>query len=216
MIAHIPIVGCTMVWLRLTLRRRVGLRRGGRSSVSAEENKALVRRFLEEQARGNLEVIDEVLSPDFVDHALVPGQGPTREDFKRTLTEILDAFSIKSFTIEEQVAEGDTVITKYTERSIIRGEYAGQPPTGTEENFEGIYIHRIADGKITEEWSQANTLHTTLERLEQEVRERERVKQELRVAQRIQHTLLPRDVPQLEGWRIAHDYRPAREVGGDL
>jgi len=184
--------------------------------VSVEENKALVRRFLREQARGNLDVVDELLSPDFVDRSLVPGQGPTREDFKRTLTEILDAFSIKSFTIEEQVAEGDTVITKYTERSIIRGEYAGQPPTGTEENFEGIYIHRIADGKITEEWSQANTLHTTLERLEQEVRERERVEQELRVAQRIQHTLLPRDVPQLEGWRIAHDYRPAREVGGDF
>jgi predicted ester cyclase len=184
--------------------------------VSVEQNKALVRRFLEEQARGNLDVVDELLSPDFVDRSLLPGQGPTREDFKRALTEILDAFSIIDFTIEEQVAEGDTVITKYTERSIIRGEFAGQPPTGTVENFEGIYIHRIANGKITEEWSQANTLHTTLERLEQELREREHVEQELRVAQRIQHTLLPRDVPELKGWRIAHDYRPAREVGGDF
>ena len=184
--------------------------------MSVEENKALVRRFLEEQARGNLDVVDELLSPDFVDRSLLPGQGPTREDFKRALTEILDAFSIIDFTIQEQVAEGDTVITKYTERSIITGEFAGQPPTGTVENFEGIYIHRIADGKITEEWSQANTLHTTLERLEQELRERERVEQELRVAQRIQHTLLPRDVPELKGWRIAHDYRPAREVGGDF
>jgi len=184
--------------------------------VSVEENKALVRRFLEEQAKGNLDVIDELLSPDFVDRALLPGQGPTREDFKRAVTEILDAFSIRSFTIEEQVAEGDTVVTKYTERSVIRGEFAGLPPTGTEENFEGIYVHRISDGKITEEWSQANTLHTTLERLEQEMRERERVEQELRVAQRIQHALLPRDLPELGGWRIAHDYRPAREVGGDF
>src|SRR5215203_5167205 len=166
MIAHIPIVGCTMVWLRLTLRRKVGLRRGGRSSVSAEENKALVRRFLEEQARGNREVI-----------------------------EILDAFSIIDFTIEEQVAERDTVVTKYKERSVIRGEFVGLAPTGTVENFEGIYIHRISDGKITEEWSQANTLHTTLERLEHELRERERVEQELRLARRIQHTLLPRDLP---------------------
>src|ERR671913_214901 len=209
------IVGSTMVWFRRTLRQKVGLGRGGRSSVSVEENKALVRRFLEEQFRGNLDVIDELLTPDFVDRGLLPGQGPTREDFKRTLAEILDAFSILTFTIEEQVAEGDTVVTKYTERSVIRGEFAGLPPTGTEENFEGIYIHRISDGKIIEEWSQANTLHTTLERLEQEMRERERVEQELMVAQRIQHALLPNNVPELECWGIVHDYRPAREVGGD-
>ena len=184
--------------------------------MSVEENKALVRRFLEEQARGNLVVIDELLSPDFIDRALLPGQGPTREDFKRAVTEILDAFSIIDFAIEEQIAEGDTVVTKYSERSVIRGEFGGLPPTGTEENFEGIYIHRISNGKITEEWSQANTLHTTLERLAQEMLERERVEQELRVAQRIQHALLPKEPPELEGWDIAHDYRPAREVGGDF
>jgi serine phosphatase RsbU (regulator of sigma subunit)/predicted ester cyclase len=184
--------------------------------VSVEENKALVRRFLEEQARGNLVVIDELLSPDFIDRALLPGQGPTREDFKRAVIEILDAFSIIDFAIEEQIAEGDTVVTKYSERSVIRGEFGGLPPTGTEENFEGIYIHRISNGKITEEWSQANTLHTTLERLAQEMLERERVEQELRVAQRIQHALLPKEPPELEGWDIAHDYRPAREVGGDF
>jgi serine phosphatase RsbU (regulator of sigma subunit) len=184
--------------------------------VSLEENKALVRRFLEEQAKGNLDVIDELLSADFVDRSLVPGQGPTREDFKRSIAEILEAFSIVSFTIEEQIAEGDTVVTKYTERSVIRGEWFGMPPTGTEENFQGIYIHRISDGKIIEEWSQANTLHTTLERLEEEMRERQRVEQELGVARRIQHALLPKDLPELEGWEIARHYRPAREVGGDF
>jgi predicted ester cyclase len=184
--------------------------------VSAEENKALVRRFLEEQARGNLDVIDELLSPDFVDRSLLPGQGSTREDFKRSVAEILDAFSITSFTIEEQIAEGDTVVTKYKERSVIQDEFVGLPPTGTEENFEGIYIHRVVGGKIVEEWSQANTLHTTLERLEQETRERERVEQELAVARRIQHALLPKDLPKLEGWEIACHYRPAREVGGDF
>jgi serine phosphatase RsbU (regulator of sigma subunit) len=184
--------------------------------VSLEENKALVRRFLEEQAKGNLDVIDELLSPDFVDRGLVPGQGPTREDFKRSIAEILDAFSIISFTIEEQIAEGDTVVTKYTERSVIRGEWFGMPPTGTEENFQGIYIHRISDGKIIEEWSQANTLHTTLERLEEEMRERQRIEHELGVARRIQHALLPKDLPELEGWEIARHYQPAREVGGDF
>ena len=52
---------------------------------SAEENKAIVRRFLEELDKGNLDVIDELLSPDFVDRALMPGQGSTRENFKRTI-----------------------------------------------------------------------------------------------------------------------------------
>lgn len=184
--------------------------------MSVEQNKALVRRFLEELAKGNLNVIDELLSPDFADRGLLPGQGPTREDFKRAVTEILDAFSVIRFSIEEQIAEGDTVVTKYRERSIIRGAFVGLPPTGTEENFEGIYIHRLSDGKIIEEWSQANTLHTTLERLEQEMRERERVEQELGVARRIQHALLPENLPKLEGWKVAHHYQPAREVGGDF
>jgi serine phosphatase RsbU (regulator of sigma subunit) len=185
--------------------------------VSAEEkNKALVRRFLEQVSRGNISVIDELLSPDFVDRSLLPGQGPTREDFKRSVAEILDAFSTISFTIEKQIAEGDAVVTKYTERSVIRGEFAGLPPTGTEEMFQGIYIHRISDDKIIEEWSQANTLHTTLERLEQETRARERVEQDLRVARSIQQASLPKEVPELEGWQIAPYYQPAREVGGDF
>ena len=184
--------------------------------MSVEENKALVRRFLEEQAKGNLDVIDELLGPDFVDRSLLPGQGPTREDFKRSVAQILDAFSIMSFVIEKQIAEGDTVVTKYTERSVIRGEFAGLPPTGTEEMFEGIYIHRISDGRIIQEWSQANTLHTTLERLEQETRARERVEQDLRMARSIQQASLPKEVPEPEGWEIAPFYQPAREVGGDF
>jgi len=185
-------------------------------SAAEKNNKALVRRFLEEVSRGNISVIDELLSPDFVDRSLLPGQGPTREDFKRSVAEILDAFSTTSFTIEEQIAEGDTVVTKYKERSVIRGEFGGLPPTGTEEMFEGIYIHRISDDKIIEEWSQANTLHTTLERLEQETRERARVEQDLRVARDIQQASLPKAVPKLEGWEIVPFYQPAREVGGDF
>src|SRR5688500_11921370 len=84
---------------------------GGSSAVSseAEENKAIARRFLEEtMAKGNLDVIDELAAPDFVDRSLLPGQGPTREDYKRSVAEMLDVYSITSFTIEEQIAEGDT------------------------------------------------------------------------------------------------------------
>jgi predicted ester cyclase len=184
-------------------------------SSEAQENKAIVRRFEEEMARGNLDVIDELLSPDFVDRNLLPGQGPTREDFKRTNEEFLDAFSIISFTILEQIAEGDTVVTKYRQSGVSRGEIAGLPPTGEEDTVEGIHIHRISGGKITEEWSTLDVV-PVWENLAQEIRERERVEQDLRVARSIQQASLPKEVPTLEGWQIAPHYQPAREVGGDF
>jgi predicted ester cyclase len=134
-------------------RTQVGKEEQAAVSSEAEENKAIARRFLEEHmAKGNLDVIDELLSPDFVDRSLMPGQGPTREDFKRSVAEILEAYPITSFTIEEQIAEGDTVVTKYWQSSVHRGEIMGIPPTGKEITGEGIYIHRISGGKITEEW----------------------------------------------------------------
>src|SRR5215211_792781 len=185
------------------------------SSEAEEKNKALARRFLEELVKGNFDVIDELLSPDFVDRNLMPGQGPTREAFKRSVEEILEAFSITSYTIEEQIAEGDTVVTKYRESSVGRGEFAGLPPTGTESIHEGIYIHRISGGKITEEWSMVDA-RPAMEDLAQEISERERVEQELRVARTIQQASLPKEVPTLEGWEITPFYQPAREVGGDF
>ena len=129
---------------------------------SAERNKAIVRRFEEELAKGNLDVIDELLAPGFMDRALVPGQGPTREDFKRSSAEFLSAFSYTSYNIEEQIAEGDTVVTKFRARGVRRGELARLPPGGTssgeEETFEGIRIHRIVEGKIAEEWRHAGAV----------------------------------------------------------
>jgi len=183
---------------------------------STEENKALVRRFLEELARGNLDVIDELLSPDFVDRSLMPGQGPTREDFKRSVAEILEGFSTTAFAIEEQVAEGDAVVTRVREIGVQRGELAGLARTGLEDTTNrGIYIHHISGGKITEEWSTQEP-RPLWENLTQELRERERIEQELQVARRIQQASLPEEVPALEGWQISPFYRPAREVGGDF
>jgi predicted ester cyclase len=166
-------------------------------------------------AKGNLDVIDELVAPDFVDRSLIPGQGPTRKDFKRSVAEILEAFPITSFTIEEQVAEGELVVTKYRQSSVHRGEIMGLPPTGEETSDEGIYIHRISGGKITEEWGIIGNA-PAMEGLAQEIRERERIEQDLRVARSIQQASLPEEVPTLEGWQINPFYQPAREVGGDF
>jgi ketosteroid isomerase-like protein len=84
----------------------------------SEENKALARRFLEAQARGDLDTLDELMAPDFVDCSVLPGQGPSREDYKRSVVEMLAAFSNTSLTVESQIAEGDLVASRFTGRSI--------------------------------------------------------------------------------------------------
>jgi serine phosphatase RsbU (regulator of sigma subunit)/predicted ester cyclase len=186
--------------------------------VSAEENKALVHRFFEAQIRGDLGAMEEMMASDFVDHSVLPGQDPGREGYLRLEAEDQASFSNIRRIIEDQVADGDKVITRLAVSGTHDlGEFVGAAPTGTEMSFTAIVIHRVSGGKIVEEWSESGGLQElTQRRLEREIRERARVEQELQVARRIQHALLPKSVPELRGWEIAHDYRPAREVGGDF
>jgi serine phosphatase RsbU (regulator of sigma subunit)/predicted ester cyclase len=186
--------------------------------MSAEKNKALVRRFLQAHAKGDLDTMEEMLAPDFVDHNLLPGQRPGREGYLRAHTEYHAAYSHTRYVIEKQLAEGDEVVTTFAASAIHdRGEWMGLVPTGKEFKALLILIHRIVGGKIAEEWNQGSGLaELTQQRLEQEMREREHIEQELRVARSIQHASLPKEVPQLEGWQISPYYRPAREVGGDF
>jgi serine phosphatase RsbU (regulator of sigma subunit)/predicted ester cyclase len=183
---------------------------------SAEENKALARRFLEAQDEADVEALDELLAPDFVDHTLLPGQVPGREGYIRMIVEDIAALSDVRTTIDYQAADGDMVITRQTSYSTHdRGELRGLLPTGRERETTGIVIHRISGGKIVEEWS-TNSVGSFVEDLVQEMREREHIEQELQLARSIQQASLPKEVPQLEGWRITPIYQPAREVGGDF
>jgi serine phosphatase RsbU (regulator of sigma subunit)/predicted ester cyclase len=186
--------------------------------MSAQNNKALVRRFLEAHANGDLDTLEKMLAPDFVDHNLIPGQQPGREGYLRSFAEFHAAYSHTRYDIEKQLAEGDEVVTTFAVSSTHdRGEWMGLVPTGKEFKALHILIHRIVGGKISEEWSQGSGLaELAQQRLEQERIERERIEQELRVARNIQHASLPKEVPILEGWQISPYYQPAREVGGDF
>jgi predicted ester cyclase len=201
-------------------RKNVSLAGEEEAPMSSEEefNKALVRRFLEAHAKGDLNTMEEMLAPDFVDHNLLPGQWPGREGYLRAHTEYHAAYSHTRYLIDKQLAEGDEVVTTFAASAIHdRGEWMGLVPTGKEFKALLILIHRIVGGKITDEWTQGSGLaEHTQQRLEQEMRERERIEQELRVARSIQHASLPKKVPQLEGWQISPYYQPAREVGGDF
>ena len=185
---------------------------------SAEENKVLVRRFLEAQANADPDALEELLAPDFVDHSLQPDQEPGREGFIRSVAEEPAIFSDLRVNIYDQVAEGDKVTTRFTWRRVHdRGEFLGLAPTGMEITTTAIVINRVSGGKIVEEWSESTgVLEATRQRLEQERLERERVEQELQLARSIQQASLPKEVPSLQGWQINPHYHPAREVGGDF
>ena len=187
--------------------------------MSAQENnKALVRHLIEEGVdQGNMNVADELLAPDFVDHDLVPGKVADIDDFKRWVAELQASFSDYHFSIEEQVAEGDKVVT----RTIFSGthdrnEYRGVVPSGARLTMETVNIHRVVEGKIVEARHTANTAGFWQQRLQRERIERARIEQELQVARSIQQASLPKEVPTFEGWQISPFYQPAREVGGDF
>jgi predicted ester cyclase len=185
--------------------------------TSEEENKTLARHLMEAVwKQGALDVVDEILTPDFVDHSLLPGQASSREGYKQSAAEFYAAFSFADFTIEAQIAEGDMVVTRFSTRCIQRGEFLGVPPSGEVGTYSTIRVNRIVGGKITDEWSEGSLLEMLLPSFEREIRARERVEQDLRVARSIQQASLPKEVPELEGWWIATYYQPAREVGGDF
>jgi serine phosphatase RsbU (regulator of sigma subunit) len=191
---------------------------------SAEENMALARRFLEARGKADLDGMEQIMAPDFVDHTLAPGQQLDRERYKRSVAEYVSAFSNIRILIEDQVAGGDKVVTRFVGRSTHdRGEIMGVAPTGMELTNRVIVINRIVEGKIAEEWGVGTSISELREgfaarmvHLAQERLERERVEHELRVARRIQQASLPKEVPEVEGWQIAYHYQPAREVGGDF
>jgi serine phosphatase RsbU (regulator of sigma subunit)/predicted ester cyclase len=188
--------------------------------TSVEENMALARRFMEARAKGNLEAVDEMMAPDYVNHtSLLSVQEPDREGVKWATAQLSAAISNPSIHFEDQVAAADKVVSRFVVHATHdRGELMGVAPTGRELTWMAIFIHRISEGKIAEEWGGSLGLSELLrrQRLEQEISERARIEQELRVARHIQQASLPKEVPALEGWEISPLYRPAREVGGDF
>src|SRR5215203_3568539 len=131
---------------------------------------------------------------------------------------MLPPFSKRRFTVEEQLAEAEKVVTRFSMHATHdRKAFLGVAPTGRETTYKTIFIHRIEGGKIAEERSLGTVVPKLMgQRLEQEERERERIEQELKVARGIQQASLPKEVPTLEDWQITPYYLPAREVGGDF
>ena len=177
-------------------------------SSEAEENKAIFNRYAEEVGNQyNLEIVGEIFER-YISHqpdgsTLV--RGP--EDVKRFHKEFHSAFSNFHLNIEDQIAEGDKVVSRYTMRGTHQGDFRGLAPTGKEVELKAVTIFRFSpEGKVVETWDSYDQLSLM----------RQSTEQELRLARSIQRASLPEEVPQLEGWQITPYYQPAREVGGDF
>jgi predicted ester cyclase len=121
----------------------------------SEENKAIVRRMIDEllNGQGNLDVADELFAPYYVGHnpaSPVDTRGP--EGVKVFASMFRSAFPDVHFSVEDQVAEGDKVVTRWRGSGTHQGDLFGIAPTGKGASFVGITINRIEGGKVAEEW----------------------------------------------------------------
>lgn len=118
--------------------------------MTAEQNKALMRRFLEATVASDQTALKELLAPDFVAH--IPGGLQNRDGFLQHNNVFLVAFSDRDFEVQDLIAEGDRVTARTIWRGTHSGEFQGVPPTGKQIAISAFIVERIRDGKMVEHW----------------------------------------------------------------
>ena len=123
-------------------------------SADLERNKAILRRVWDDAwNEGRLDVIDEIFHPDVVDHGQAPGltkQGP--EGAKEAVMQFRTPVPDLHITVEDMLAEGDKVLTRWTARGTQTGQLGPIPPTGKRAELHGMTVNRLVDGRIIEAW----------------------------------------------------------------
>ena len=127
--------------------------------MSPEQNKAIARRIpLEVFNQGNLAVADEVMAADYVEHVTAPGIPNNLDGFKQFVTALRAAFPDFQYTVEDEIAEGDTVVDRLTARGTQQGPFLGIPATGRQATWSEIHVSRIVGGKLVEHWANLDQL----------------------------------------------------------
>jgi len=136
-------------WLLAVGFKSEGLDREEMSTT--ESNKAVIGRFIEEVINQNrMDRADDLVVEDFVELDPFPGQRPGREGLKEVLGMMRTAFPDIHWMVDEMVAEGDTVVTRFTWKGTHRGEFLGVPATGKGVTVKGVVIDQLADGKMSQ------------------------------------------------------------------
>jgi steroid delta-isomerase-like uncharacterized protein len=124
-----------------------------------DTNKNVVRRLLEEVFNNNnLTVADELVATNYVYREPTVGEKRGREGFRDLITTYKTAFPDAAITINEQIAEGDRVVTRWTATGTHRGELFGTAPTNRHVTVQGVIVSRVTNGKVTEEYEVFDTL----------------------------------------------------------
>jgi steroid delta-isomerase-like uncharacterized protein len=119
---------------------------------STDENKQLLRRYYEEVLnKGDVELLDELATANYIENDPLPGQGEQLDGLKGRVKAIQAGLDPK-FIIEDMIAEGDKVVVRWTNSGIHKGDFLGMPPTGKSFTIPGIDIHRLENGKMAEHW----------------------------------------------------------------
>ena len=119
--------------------------------MPTRETKAIVRRLFETGNEKDVDAYLALLHEDFVNHDAPPGVPNNREGYRQYFNMFVNAFPDYELTIEDLVAEDDTVATRWTGRGTHTGEFMEIPPTGKEGELAGITFYRVADGKVIEQ-----------------------------------------------------------------
>ncbi|MEU1377471.1 ester cyclase [Streptomyces triculaminicus] len=127
--------------------------------MSIEENKKLVRRFYEEIDKGNVGALDELVAEDYLDHSPppFPGFASGLEGLRQVFRLFWDA-TPGTHEVQDQVAEGDKVVTRLLCRGVHEGDLPGIPATGHQLTMTATVIHRVENGKLAEKWSDKDLL----------------------------------------------------------
>jgi steroid delta-isomerase-like uncharacterized protein len=127
--------------------------------VSAEENKAILRRWIEAYNERDLEAEAAVLAPDYVAHVpAAPDSLEGLEAWRQFSGSFAEAFPDIRLTVEDIFSEGDMVAARVAFHGTHRGEFQGIPPTGKEVSFTSIEVNRVRDGKVEEHWVELDLL----------------------------------------------------------
>jgi steroid delta-isomerase-like uncharacterized protein len=125
--------------------------------LTSEESKAIVLRWFAELDRGNLDIVEELIAEDYVDHnPALPNLSPGREGVRQYVRILKTAFPDAKHVIDDIIAEDDKVMTRVTARGTFLGECIGYQPTGRTVEISGIAVHRVASGRLIEHWAHAD------------------------------------------------------------
>ena len=123
------------------------------------ENENVVRRFIDECINGrNLDLIDELFSPDYVNHAATADIKPDLEGYKERMGYMIAAFPDLNIAIEDIFSQGDQVAIRLTASGTNTGIYVGHPPTGKHATWTAVAIYRLFDGRVVERWENRDDL----------------------------------------------------------